>query len=94
MNRLIRAERLKLTTVRTYWMLALGVTALIAAGVAVTAATTKFDAGTKRSPVGPTIRKVASRAISATAVSEGWTIKLGPPPKMAWNWFSPVTEKH
>ena len=46
MNRLIRAERLKLTTVRTYWMLALGVTALIAAGVAVTAATTKFDAGT------------------------------------------------
>ena len=46
MNKLIRAERLKLTTVRTYRMLALGALALIAAGVAVTAATTKFDGGT------------------------------------------------
>lgn len=46
MNRLIRAERLKLTTVRTYRMLALGVWVLIAAGVAVNAAATKFDGGT------------------------------------------------
>ena len=46
MNRLIRAERLKLTTVRTYWMLAAGAFVLIAAGVAVTAATTKFDGAT------------------------------------------------
>lgn len=46
MNRLIRAEWLKLATVRTYWMLGLGALALIAVGVAVTAATTKFDDGT------------------------------------------------
>ena len=46
MNRLIRAEWLKLTTARTPWMLALGTMVLIAAGVAATAATTKTGGAT------------------------------------------------
>ena len=39
------------------------------------------------------MRNFASSATSAGAVSDGCTMKLGPPPKIAWNWFSPVTEK-
>ena len=53
MNALIRAEARKLTTIRTYWLLAAGALAIIAAGVAPTAAATSFTAGT--SPARATI---------------------------------------
>ena len=42
---LIRAEALRLTTTRTYWLLAAGAIALIAGGVAPTAAATSFTGG-------------------------------------------------
>ena len=45
MIRLIRAEALRLTTTRTYWLLAAGAIALIAGGVAPTAAATSFTGG-------------------------------------------------
>ena len=50
---LIRAEALRLTTTRTYWLLAAGAIALIAGGVAPTAAATSFTAGT--SPARPVL---------------------------------------
>ena len=50
MTRLIRAEALRLATTRTYWLLAAGAIALIAGGVAPTAAATSFTPGT--SPAG------------------------------------------
>ena len=46
MTRLIRAEALRLATTRTYWLLAAGAIALIAGGVAATAAATSFTPGT------------------------------------------------
>jgi ABC-2 type transport system permease protein len=46
MTRLIRAEALRLATTRTYWLLAAGAIALIAGGVAPTAAATSFIPGT------------------------------------------------
>jgi ABC-2 type transport system permease protein len=46
MTRLIRAEALRLATIRTYWLLAAGAIALIAGGAAATAATTSFTPGT------------------------------------------------
>jgi ABC-2 type transport system permease protein len=45
MTRLIRAEALRLATTRTYWLLAAGAIALIAGGVAATAAATSFTGG-------------------------------------------------
>ena len=45
MTRLIRAEALRLATTRTYWLLAAGAIALIAGGVAPTAAATSFTGG-------------------------------------------------
>jgi len=45
MTRLIRAEALRLTTIRAYWLLAIGAAALIASGVAATAAATSFTPG-------------------------------------------------
>jgi ABC-2 type transport system permease protein len=45
MTRLIRAEALRLTTTRVYWLLAIGSAALIASGVAATAAGTSFTPG-------------------------------------------------
>jgi ABC-2 type transport system permease protein len=45
MTRLIRAEALRLATTRTYWLLAAGTLALIAGGVAPTAAATSFTPG-------------------------------------------------
>ena len=45
MTRLIRAEALRLTTTRAYWLLAIGAAALIASGVAATAAATSFTPG-------------------------------------------------
>src|SRR5882757_2843644 len=56
--------------------------------------TKKSAALTVRSPDGAAMRNVALSATSAGAVSEGCTMKLGPPPKMAWNSFSPLIEKH
>jgi ABC-2 type transport system permease protein len=53
MNALIRAEARKLTTIRTYWLLGAGALAVIAGGVAATAAATSFTAGT--SPARDTI---------------------------------------
>jgi ABC-2 type transport system permease protein len=46
MTRLIRAEALRLRTIRSYWLLATGAIALIACGVAATAAATSFTHGT------------------------------------------------
>jgi ABC-2 type transport system permease protein len=46
MTRLIRAEALGLATTRTYWLLAAGAIALIAGGVAPTAAVSSFTPGT------------------------------------------------
>ena len=46
MTRLIRAEALRLTTTRAYWLLAAGAIVLIVGGVAPTAATTSFTPGT------------------------------------------------
>jgi ABC-2 type transport system permease protein len=46
MIRLIRAEALRLASTRTYWLLAAGAIALIAAGVALIAAATSFTGGT------------------------------------------------
>jgi ABC-2 type transport system permease protein len=46
MTRLIRAEALRLASTRTYWLLATGALALIAGGVAPTAAATSFTPGT------------------------------------------------
>jgi ABC-2 type transport system permease protein len=46
MNALIRAEARKIATTRTYWLLAAGALAVIAAGVAATAAATSFTVGT------------------------------------------------
>jgi ABC-2 type transport system permease protein len=46
MTRLLRAEALRLATTRAYWLLAAGATALIAGGIAATAATTSFTPGT------------------------------------------------
>ncbi|MGH3200895.1 MAG: hypothetical protein ACRDP5_02380 [Streptosporangiaceae bacterium] len=46
MNALIRAETRKLTTTRTYWLLAAGTLALIVGGVTAIAAGTSFTAGT------------------------------------------------
>jgi ABC-2 type transport system permease protein len=45
MTRLLRAEALRLATTRTYWLLAIGATALIVGGVAATAAATSFTPG-------------------------------------------------
>jgi ABC-2 type transport system permease protein len=45
MTRLLRAEALRLGTTRTYWLLAAGVTALIAAGSAATAGASSFSGG-------------------------------------------------
>ena len=45
MIRLIRAEALRLASIRTYWLLAAGAIALIAGGVAPTAAATSFTGG-------------------------------------------------
>ncbi len=45
MIRLIRAEALRLTTTRTYWLLAAGAIALIAGAAALTAAATSFTDG-------------------------------------------------
>jgi ABC-2 type transport system permease protein len=45
MTRLIRAEALRLASTRTYWLLAAGAIALIAGGVATTAAATSFTPG-------------------------------------------------
>jgi ABC-2 type transport system permease protein len=45
MTRLLRAEALRLGTTRAYWLLAAGATALIAGGVAATAAATSFTPG-------------------------------------------------
>jgi ABC-2 type transport system permease protein len=46
MTHLIRAEALRLRTIRGYWLLAAGATVLIAGGVAATAAATSFTPGT------------------------------------------------
>jgi ABC-2 type transport system permease protein len=46
MSNLIRAEALRLRSTRTFWLLALGAFALIAAGVTATAAATSYSAGT------------------------------------------------
>jgi ABC-2 type transport system permease protein len=46
MTRLIRAEALRLATTRTYWLLAAGAIALIAGGLAPTAAASSFTPGT------------------------------------------------
>jgi ABC-2 type transport system permease protein len=46
MTRLIRAEALRLATTRTYWLLVAGAIALIAGGIAPTAAATSFTSGT------------------------------------------------
>ena len=46
MTRLLHAEALRLATTRTYWLLAAGALALIAGGVAPTAAATSFTPGT------------------------------------------------
>ena len=46
MTRLLRAEALRLATTRAYWLLAAGATALIAGGIAATAAATSFTPGT------------------------------------------------
>lgn len=46
MTRLIRAELLRLRTIRTYWLLAAGGIVLIAAGVAGTASAASFSPGT------------------------------------------------
>lgn len=46
MTRLIRAEALRLASTRTYWLLATGALALIAGGVAPTAAATSFAPST------------------------------------------------
>ena len=46
MTRLIRAEALRLATTRTYWLLAAGAIAVIAGGIAPTAAATSFTPGT------------------------------------------------
>ena len=46
MTRLIHAEALRLATTRAYWLLAAGTVALIAGGVASTAATASFSPGT------------------------------------------------
>ena len=46
MTRLIRAEALQLRTTRGYWLLGIGAIALIACGVAATAAATSFTPGT------------------------------------------------
>lgn len=45
MTRLIRAEALRLATIRTYWLLVAGAIALIAGGVASTAAASSFTSG-------------------------------------------------
>jgi ABC-2 type transport system permease protein len=45
MTHLIRAEALRLATTRTYWLLAAGAIALIAGGVAPTAAASSFTSG-------------------------------------------------
>ena len=45
MTRLLRAEALRLRTARSYWLLAAGATALIAGGIAPTAAATSFTPG-------------------------------------------------
>ena len=45
MTRLLRAEALRLATSRSYWLLAAGATALIAGGIAATAAATSFTPG-------------------------------------------------
>ncbi len=45
MTRLLRAEALRLATTRAYWLLAVGATALIAGGIAATAAATSFTPG-------------------------------------------------
>jgi ABC-2 type transport system permease protein len=46
MTRLIRAEALRLRTIRTYWLLAAGAIALIVGGVTPTAAASSFAPGT------------------------------------------------
>ena len=46
MNRLLSAETLRLRTSRVYWLLAAGTVVVIAGGVAATAATPSFTAGT------------------------------------------------
>ena len=46
MTRLIRAEALRLATTRTYWLLAAGAIAVIAGGIAPTAAASNFTLGT------------------------------------------------
>ena len=46
MTGLIRAEALRLATTRTYWLLAAGAIAVIAGGIAPTAAATSFTPGT------------------------------------------------
>jgi ABC-2 type transport system permease protein len=45
MTRLLRAEALRLATTRAHWLLAAGATALIAGGIAATAAATSFTPG-------------------------------------------------
>lgn len=46
MTRLLRAEALRLHTIRSYWLLAAGALAIIAGGVVPTAAATSFTPGT------------------------------------------------
>ncbi len=51
------------------------------------------ESGTTRLCPGPETRTLAPSAMSAGAVSDGWTMTQAPPPKMAWFWFSPPTAK-
>ena len=50
-----------------------------------------FDCLLRVALIGAGLLAVAPSVALVGSTTEG---KLGPPPKIAWNWFSPANEKH
>ena len=69
MTSLLSAETLRLRTTRAYWLLAVGAIAIIAGGVALTAAAASFTAGTSAARSVLAIAGLASFAYGLPAMA-------------------------